>query len=249
MLKFFLIKMIIRFSSQNPEEFTRLLAKLEYGISSCLRNLSVEAEKDNYPNLALMLRNHAKSEHNHGKMLATLADGRSRIKMMGSGRWLSLINESGKELIENASEKKKNSGKLVNAKIRGQQCVGIFENFDGLSQKYLSLRLLLENNKMLSLPWCSRIACMAVLELETKNFYEELGKSSKISEPLKMVVSKIASDEESHADYLNYVLLDFTSLPRQEIDKWQERLTRAYLGLIFDFARLSWSKYKKMFML
>jgi hypothetical protein len=227
-----LIKIIIYFAQKNLPEFVRLLAKLEYGVSACLSNLAVDASKEGYANLSQMLLAHAQEERNHGKMLATLIDGKQRISLRTNGRWLSLVDVSGRQL---ANHPDRGRGKLV----RLENKVGLFENLDGISQRYLSLRFLLGGKKINQLPWHARIACMACLEEGTFNFYRHFA-ASNIPDSLKAIVQKIADEEEKHADYFEYVLPQFTAFPHAELDDWRSRIAWASIGLIWDFLR--WTK-------
>jgi hypothetical protein len=223
------IRLIIYFGSKNIPEFIRLLAKLEYGVSAFLENLASCAEDENYPHLANQLKNHASEERNHGKMLATLVDGKQRIELRNNGRWKTLIKDG----VELANHPESGDGRL----IVFDEGYGIFDNLDGISQRYLGLRMLLKGQKLVDLDWQSRIAVMAVLEESTLSFYNQLSVSPNIPNEVRLVAVKIAGQEAEHGNYLKYVLPQFTYLPEMEIEKWQARLLWASWGLMWDFWR------------
>jgi hypothetical protein len=226
MITQFLVKTIINLGLKNQQKFLRLLAKLEYGVAACLANLVIDAEKSNYPGLAAQLRSHSLEEKNHGKMLATLVDGKKRIELRGNGRWLTL-QKSGIELANHPEE---GDGKL----IIFEAGYGIFDNLDGISQRYLGLRMLLKGQKIADMSWCDRIACMVVLEESTLGFYNELASSSAPSN-IQLIATKIAGDEAVHSSMLKYSLCHFTHFPEHSLEKWRSRLFFAQFGLLWDF--------------
>lgn len=228
-----LVKLICYFGLKNTKEFVRLLAKLEYGVSSALNNLAEDADKSNYPNLAAMLRAHSSEEFNHGRMLATWCDGKNSIRLRGAGRMLSWKNSAGVELARFPESKK---GTKIVLDKEGEQYIGIFENLDGISQRYLALKIFLRGKKIIELPWKDRLACMLALEGGTRALYVELSKL-KMPESLRAIFSKIAQEESSHSDYLESVLRDFVPCPSQEVDRWKGRISLASLGLIYDFGK------------
>lgn len=217
----FLTKAIIYLGLKNQPKFIRLLAKLEYGVCACLVNLSKQATADGYPNLSKMLRSHAAEERNHGKMLATLIDGKQRIELKDNGRWLSLFKD-GKETANHPEEGK---GKVIS----WDKSVGIFDNLDGISQRYLALRMLLQGKKIEQLSWGDRLACMHVLERGTLQFYLALAESSSAPIELRAIAVKIAEEEKGHGDYLR------GTTKKENILKWRSRVKWANLGLIWDF--------------
>jgi hypothetical protein len=219
-------RLIIYLGLKKQNEFIRLLAKLEYGVSACLLNLSKEAEKDGYYNLAKMLRSHSSEERNHGRMLATLVDGKHRIEAKENGRWLSL-KKDGDEIAKHPED---GEGKIVT----WGNTVGIFDNLDGISQRYLALRMLFKGKKIQELSWSDRLACMHVLEEGTLAFYNELS-SFETPYKLKMTAIKIAGEEAGHSNYLKYTLSHFADAPDAEISKWRSRIFLASFGLIWDF--------------
>lgn len=228
-----LLRLVVYLGLKNTKEFVRLLAKLEYGVSSALNNLACDADKSNYPNLAAMLRAHSSEEFNHGRMLATWCDGKNSIRARGAGRLLSWKNSAGVELARFPEEKE---GIKIIFDKDGEQYTGIFENLDGISQRYLSLRIFFRGKKIIELPWKDRLACMLALEAQTRALYVELSKSP-CPQELRAIFSKIAQEESSHSDYLESVLRDFSPCPNQEVDRWRSRMNLASLGLIYDFGK------------
>lgn len=231
----FLVKTIINLGLNNQQRFLRLLAKLEYGVAACLANLSIDAEKSNYPGLAAQLRSHCLEERNHGKMLATLADGKDKIKLKENGTWI-YLEEKGTEPVNNFNKFDNPSKSKI---LTGEEYCGIFENLDGISQRYLGLKLFLRGQKVADMSWCDRIACMVVLEESTLGFYNELASSS-ASDNIRVIAMKIAGEEASHANALKYSLYHFTLFPQYSLDKWRSRLFFAQFGLLWDFWK--WTK-------
>ncbi len=233
MINHLIIKLIIYFGCKNLPEFVRLLAKLEYGVSACLTNLALQAEKDNYHGLAAQLSKHAAEEKSHGKMLGSLIDGKRRIELRGGGRWLSLTDGKGNEI---ANHPEAGNGKLITS----GKYSGIFDNLDGISQRYKSLQLLLWGKKINDLPWESRLACMACLEEATLRFYIILASTSNLDFEIRAIALKIAGEEGCHANYFKYVLPQFSYFPEKELNKWRLRIFWARFALIIDF--ILWTK-------
>lgn len=190
-------KLIIWIGLRREKQLLRMLAKIEFGVSIFCRKLAVTAYQDKYPNLAELLINHAKDEENHGKMLASLADGSDRPTLAKTGTF---------------------------------KPTGEFENFDGISKRYYSLRWFFKDRHAFDHDWGDRLAFMQLLECETQAFYEVLSKSN-CSEPLKAIASKIADDEQGHGNYLSSLLYCYSEV---NIEKWRRRLILAKLGLIVD---------------
>jgi rubrerythrin len=235
MITQFLVRTIINLGLKNQQKFLRLLAKLEYGVAACLANLVIDAEKSNYPGLAAQLRSHSLEERNHGKMLATLADGKDKIKSKENGAWI-YLEEKGIELVNSFNKFDNPSKSKI---LTGEEYCGIFENLDGISQRYLGLRLFLRGQKVADMSWCDRIACMMVLEQSTLGFYNELA-SSPVPDNIRLIAMKIAGDEAVHASMLKYSLCHFTHFPELSLDKWRSRLFFAQFGLLWDFWK--WTK-------
>ena len=142
----FLTKLIINIGLRQEQKFLRLLSKIEFGISIFLKKLAVAAEEENKLNLAALLKSHSKEDEKHGRMLLSLADGSDRFTTEGTGRFISIIRPNGEDLRSNAEIEA--IGKILewdSSKFPGERLIGIFENLDGLSKRYLSMRLLFRN--------------------------------------------------------------------------------------------------------
>jgi hypothetical protein len=229
----FLTKIIINIGLRQEQKFLRLLAKIEFGVSIFCKKLAVAATEENKPNLAALLQSHAKEEEKHGKMLASLADGNERFHHEGSGRFISIVRPNGDELRRNQDLEAQ--GKILewdSVNLPGERLQGLFENFDGLSKRYLSLRLLLGNRSAFDYNWDDRLAFMYILEQHTLEFYGLLA-TSHAHEPLRAIASLIALDELDHADYLKSLLLYHNS----DIEKWRDRLWFASWGLVVDMCK------------
>ena len=239
MLRSLLIKLIIHLGLRQEQRFLRLLAKLEYGVGVFCLKLSEKARDEEYDNLATLLESHGKEEIKHGKMLASLCDGRQRIEARGNIRWLSFRNDAGEELAQHPDPL--TQGTPIQLEHEGEAIAASFENLDGLSNRYFSLRLLFQGLDAASYSWSDRLAFMIVLESETKKFYHHLGQATR-SVPLNAIALSISNDEENHAEYLRYALFYFSHFPRDEIDKWASRLNWARWGLVVDVWRfLVWT--------
>jgi hypothetical protein len=227
----FLTKIIINIGLRQEQKFLRLLAKIEFGVSIFCKKLAAAASVENKPNLAALLQSHAKEEEKHGKMLASLADGNERFHHEGSGRFISIVRPNGDELRRNQDLEAQ--GKILewdSVNLPGERLQGLFENFDGLSKRYLSLRLLFGNRSAFDYSWDDRLAFMCVLEQSAQQFYGHLANSQRASEPLRAIASQIALDELDHADYLKSLLLYHNT----DIEKWRDRLWLASWGLVID---------------
>ena len=234
----FLTKLIINIGLRQEQKFLRLLAKAEFGVSIFCKKLAVAAAEENKPNLAALLQSHAKEEEKHGKMLASLVDGNERFHTEGSGRFISIVRPNGEELRRNPD--KTSQGKILewdSINFPGERLIGNFENFDGLSKRYFTLRLLFGNKSAFDYNWDDRLAFMYVLEQETQCFYEHLATSSATS-ALKAIASQIARDELRHTDYLKKTLLHRNA----DVEKWRDRMMVAFWGLVIDLVRIQWRK-------
>ncbi|MBN3993837.1 MAG: ferritin-like domain-containing protein [Nostoc sp. NMS2] len=230
----FLTKIIISIGLRQEQKFLRLLAKIEFGVSIFCKKLAVAAVQENKLNLAALLQSHSKEEEKHGKMLASLADGNERFHHEGSGRFISIVRPTGEELRRNVDYEAE--GKVLewdSVNLPGERLKGVFENFDGLSKRYCTLRLLFGNKSAFAYNWDDRLAFMYVLERQTLQFYEVLANSQRAPEPLRVIASLIARDEVEHADYLKSLLFHYNA----DIEKWRDRLWLASLGLIVDMWR------------
>lgn len=229
----FLFTIIIKLGLTKPKLFLRTLIKLEYGVSAFCSKISAEAYNQGYFNLSSLLETHAKEENKHGLMLGALADGQNKILLRGTGRWLSFKNvHTGIELA--TLPEPSTPGKVIF--MPEKNILGIFQNLDGLSQRYLSLRLLFRGKKAADFDWCDRIAFMCALEHISQQFYAKLADIA--DEPLKAIALQISQDELEHSDYLKYTLTSMSNLPSQDIKKWEGRIGWSMLGLVFDVWRL-----------
>lgn len=240
MQKFF-IKLIIEIGLRQEQKFLRLLAKIEYGVSIFCKKLSQLAYNEKHYNLLTLLQTHAKEEAHHGKMLATLADGVDRISLEeSSGRWVSMVKLSdGEDIARYNPDKLTIKSKPItweSTKFPGDKLVGEFENLDGLSKRYYSLRLLFGGKSAEDFTWADRLAFMHALEGATKIFYEILSTVTK-SSSLQAIALQIANDEQEHANYLYYSLFGFSPVPEADIQYWESRITKAMWGLIIDIWR------------
>lgn len=228
----FLTKVIISIGLRQEQKFLRLLAKVEFGISVFCKKLAATAlAEGNKSNLAAQLESHAKQDEKHGKMLASLVDGNERFHHEGTGRFISIVRPSGEELRSNAEIEAEGKDLEWDSVIfPGERLIGIFENFDGLSKRYLSMRLLFGNRSAFDYPWDDRLAFMCVLEQQAQHFYEHLAINQHASPALRAIASQIALDEVEHADYLKHSLFHYNG----DIEKWRDRMWLASLGLIVD---------------
>ncbi|MBD2364521.1 hypothetical protein H6G36_25665 [Anabaena minutissima FACHB-250] len=233
-----LYKLLIYLECKHEQKLIKTLSNIEFGVSTFCEKLSVAATKDNYPNLAKLLLKHSQEEHKHGKMLSSLADGKLRLPVKNNGRFLSLVRNE-EETVELGNFSRQDGKQLEwdSATHPGQKVVAIFENLDGLSKRYISLRILFKNKSAFDYGWGDRLAFMQALESETCKFYQALSQSN-CSEKLKAIASQITQDELGHSNYLSSLLYSF---PDTDLEKWEERLFWAKLGLIFDVVRLLWT--------
>jgi hypothetical protein len=234
-----LIRFAIRLGLRNKQRFLRVLAKIEFGVAIFCFKLQYQALAENLLNLATMLEMHGKEENKHGKMLASLADGCSdRIALTeNSGRWIKITRPSG-ETIVNRPDDNTAIPKCItwaSYKFPGEQLTGLFENFDGISKRYISARLLFGNLAASDYPWEDKIAFMYVLEEATASFYQELMKCD--DSALSAIARQIITDEFNHANYLKLALANFAPIPQFAIDKWHSRLWWARWALIIDIIR------------
>lgn len=231
---FLIIKIIIYIGMRRQQEFLRLLAKLEYGVSIFCLKMSERARNEEHFNLAKLLSQHSEQENKHGLMLASLADGKNKIKPSGNGRWLTLKKvDTGEELARFPDK-----GEGTEVFLPNQKLLGVFQNLDGLSQRYLSLKILFLNKKAEDFEWTDTLAFMSALETITKRFYSRLAEVAEA--PLSTIAQQISEDESQHSEYLKISLSQFAPLPEVEIDRWRARIRWASIGLIFDAWRYLW---------
>jgi hypothetical protein len=231
---FLIIRIIIFIGMRHPIEFLRFLALLEYGVSIFCLKMSERARLQGHFNLAKLLSQHSVQEHKHGVMLASLADGKNKIKPSGNGRWLTLKKvDTGEELARFPDK-----GEGTEVFLPNQNLLGVFQNLDGLSQRYLSLKILFLGKKAEDFEWTDTLAFMSALETVTKRFYTQLALSTEA--PLSTIAQQISEDESQHSEYLKICLSQFTHFPEVEIDRWRARIRWATIGLVIDGWRYLW---------
>lgn len=219
---------------RRQREFLRLIAKLEYGVSIFCLKMSERAECEGHYNLANLLKKHSEEEKKHGIMLAALADGQKKLKLSGNGRWTTLKNlDTGEEIAQFPDMEE--GTKIF---LKDKNLLGIFQNLDGISQRYLSLKILFRGLRAEDFEWTDTLAFMAALETVTKRFYSKLAEVTEA--PISTIAKQISEDESQHSEYLKIVLSQFTPLPEVEISKWRARIRWASLGLIVDAWRYLW---------
>lgn len=220
-----IIKFIIKIGLSNPNQFLKILAKLEYGVAIFCFKLSKEAEIHDYVNLAHLLKQHAIEERKHGKMLSSLSG--KKFNFRGVGRWLSWKSlDTGIEVAEYPDDSEPGKQMIFTKSI------GIFSNLDGLSRRYYALKILFGSRTAASFSWIDRLAFMCALEAKTHIFYAMLSQIAPKS--ISAIALQISEDETQHSDYLKYALASFTPLSSVEIDKWRSRINWAMWGLLLD---------------
>ncbi|MBO3459943.1 ferritin-like domain-containing protein [Aetokthonos hydrillicola Thurmond2011] len=245
-MKKLIIYLIIYIGLRRKQRFIRQLSKLEYGVSIFCKKLAANSPT---PDLAQMLNNHAIQEAHHGRMLDSLANGtqheaseneryfrkRFSIRETDKGKFISIKRSNGEELLNCVDTDINTKGIRLqwdSCKL-GEQLVGIFENFDGISQRYLSAKLLFDGKSADSFDWADKLAFMHVLEQETEQFYLALAKIES-GTPLGAIASQIVKDEQHHADYLKSTLTQFSTSPQQEIAKWQCKVRSCAPAVLVD---------------
>lgn len=224
-----LIKLIIYIGLKNQTKFLKLLSKLEFGVYIFCKKLAEEAYSQNYENLANQLLLHAKDEKKHANLIAIFNN--TRIKLKNTGRWASFYSISTGEELAPFPDIDENEG----TKIFYQNTIGKFQSFDGMSKRYLALRVLFNGKKASDLDWCDRIAFMHVLETGTSEFYKQLAMQTQGK--LSAIASEISEDEIGHSEKLKLFLGNFTLFPHQEIDKWESRINLSMWALLWDLYR------------
>lgn len=236
-MKTILIKLIVRIGLRDKKRLLRLLAKLEYGVAIFCFKLADKAKKEKHENLATLLKEHGDSEVKHGKMLASLADKGNRITLTEeTGRWTSVTRISTGQQLARPNPELTAQGKEISwdsINFPGERLQGTFENFDGLSKRYLSLRLFFRNKSAYEYPWNDKLALMHILEQSTREFYQAISKQSNDT-TIQAIATQIATDEDNHAHYLYQSLKWFSYFPDHDIQKWQSRFHLAIWGLVID---------------
>jgi rubrerythrin len=224
-------------SDKAARRLLRELGRIEFGVAVFCRKLSIQAKSQGDTNLADMLLKHANSEERHGKMLGSLADGSARLRLdAGNGMWVEIKLEGETDLIKPIeSDRCFHQLSWNSTRYPGKRIFAKMEHFDGISQRYLALRILFDGKKPESLSWKDKLAFMAVLEDGTRSFYMELAKQPGA---LGAIASQIAEDEEHHANYLKSAVGQFSSCPLEEIRHWQKRVAIASIFVLFDLFAL-----------
>ncbi|MCC5616526.1 ferritin-like domain-containing protein [Nostoc sp. CHAB 5836] len=236
-----LIKIIVFLGILNKQKFIRTLAKIEYGNAIFCDKLAHIAIQENRLELAKLLKTHGNEENKHGNMLASLADGCDRISRVGTGRWVKIFRGE-ENIVKNdipSSNLKVIEWDSIN--FPGEKLTGLLENFDGMSYRFVSSRLLFKGQTAFDYSWEDKLAFMYVLEEEVAALYQELVDAD--DPKLSAIALQITGDELNHANYLKLVLADFAPLPQAAIDKWRHRVWWAKWGLIVDGIQFLWRKY------
>jgi hypothetical protein len=114
-------------------------------VSIFCQKLADSATSQQFSDLAAHFHLHAVQEERHGKMLASLVDGNQRFILLGNGRFASMKRSgNNEELLARPSLESPQGTRIKwnSSKFPGEQITAIFENLDGLSQRYFSLKLL-----------------------------------------------------------------------------------------------------------
>ncbi|MEW5856719.1 MAG: ferritin-like domain-containing protein [Cyanobacteriota bacterium] len=237
MVKARIYSYLLKLGLRDKQRLLRLLAKIEFGVAIFCFKLQRQAIAESKHNLASMLEAHGREESKHGKMLASLADGWERISLTETGQWVAMFRPSGeqiaKPIIDNPTTIKTITWDSI--KFPGERLIGLFENFDGISKRYFSARVLFKNRDAADYPWEDKLAFMYVLEEETAKLYSEM---SRLDDPkISAIAQQVTEDEFNHANYLKRSLAEFSPLPEAAIDKWRNRVWWARWGLVVDLIR------------
>jgi|GEM_PF-3592850 len=240
-----LLELIIKIGTlkRNKQKFLRLLAKLEYGLAAFCSKLKDQASEEGLVYLETMLCQHQKEEYNHGLMLSTCGDGKNRIspdRVGATGRWVKILKDQENLTAKNITNNipatiQTKTIEWDSIKYPGEKLKGVFESFDGISFRYLALRLLFRNQPASSYSWIDKLAFMSVLEEATGAFYRRLMNVDDAG--LSAIAAKIAGDEFNHANYLVIALNAITNSSEETqkaIQKWRDRIYWSKFGLIFD---------------
>lgn len=232
-----LVRFIIYLGLRDKPKLFRFLAEIEYGVAIFCEKLQRQAISENLPNLARLLEDHGKQEKKHGKMWASLADGSSRIHLSDNGQWIEMVRPSG----ENIAKPTLNNGvtKTIvwdSVKFPGEQLVGLFKNFDGISKRYLTGQIMFGGRAAFDFSWEDKLAFFHLLEEETAILCQVITESTD-DDAIRAIALQITGDELNHANYLKSALNQFAPLPEAALDKWRDRLWWAKWGLAVDIAR------------
>ncbi len=226
-------KLIVKLGLLNKQRFIRFLAKIEYGNAVFIEKLQQQALAEDRQYLAAFLEKQAKEENKHGKMLSSLADGSDRITRTGTGRWVTILR--GQENLVKKFITPFNKPKVVtwdSYTYPGERLTGVLENFDGMSYRFVSSRLLFYNRAAFDYSWEDRIAFMCVLEEEIASLYLELALLK--DGDLSALASQMTRDEFDHANHLKDALSRFSPFPQDLLNKWRKRVKWAKWGLVID---------------
>lgn len=215
------------------KNFIRVLSKIEFGVSIFCQKIANDARNQNHANLAEMLDKHSKEEYVHGKMLASLIDGKDRELVVDTTFQKASFLSSGMVTKTSSHPSRKDDVVLSWESVEhpGELTTMIFEQLDGISKKYFSAKLLFGGKSAYEFDWIDRLAFMCALERKTQQLYSVIEKEES---PLGAIAKKIHNDEVGHSDYLLKALGHFTNLPNSAIEKWESRIFWAQAGLIID---------------
>lgn len=230
-----LTKLIIHFGLRNKPVFITTIAKIEYGVAIFCRKLASQVEElgDNYSYLSQLLKCQANDEIKHGKMLSSLVE---KINLQANGQCLTKFRPATQEYIISPPQVQSASNTVFiewdSIGFPGEKIQAIYENFDGISKRYLSARLLFEGKSADSFDLIDQLAFMHVLEEETQKFYIILAELTQQTS-LGAIASQIAADEKHHADYLKSKIDHFIPFS-QNIEKWRRKVMKAKWAVPID---------------
>lgn len=227
------LKLIVFIGRHKEQQFFRELAKIEYSVGIFCSKLAAIAANEGKLHLSKDLSIHSTQETKHGKMLASLCDGKDKIVPDKNTNGKLLTKQLGDiNLIKPTYAIHSNDVKSMSWKrLTGEHVTATFENFDGLSDRYISLRFLFAGKKAAEFSWDDRFAFMHALERVTELFYQLLSES-KCSPALKAIAAQIANDEQQHSDYL----LKLSS--SESIEYWNNRIQLAIWVTILDLCKI-----------
>ncbi len=190
------------------------LGKLECGFSIFCYKKASQAENDQRFELAQRLWRQAKQEDAHARMLWGLLDGKRPI----TGKDVVFANPD--YFVEQPAMD------LGNRQL---------QIMDGISQRYKTAQAFFAGVKPSNLGWGDTLAFMTVGEAFGNIFYRWLlilGSPNQV----QAVLSKIASDEKAHRNYLWEALVEDTGcfLATLLIAKWTIRLVKALFYAVYD---------------
>jgi rubrerythrin len=235
-----LIKLIICLGLINKPIFILAIAKIEYGVAIFCKKLASELSNlgKDYSYLVQLLECQSQEEVKHGKMLSSLI---LKINLKDNGQCLTKFRPATGEYIVNVNQDKYISSPVSvewdSLSFPGEKIQATYENFDGISKRYLSARLLFNGRSASTFDLVDKLAFMHVLEQETCRFYTFLARITK-GTALGAIALTIAADEKHHADYLKSKINHFIPFT-QNINKWQNKITVAKWAILFDLCFLA----------